>query len=383
MDCGRYDRSGDDREQEEAEAKRLAKIRLEEEEMMTLRPITTDKLGGKSVTEQDTSLPDGFLRKLGKQDEKKFKKVGILSPEEGAGMFADMGNNMFGNKEDRELIESIQGTGDSADSSRSSAGGRSSKGVATSFSRESEDEDLLNSLRSQLGTKNLADISNIPDILNPTGDVTKGKGNAPTPPQAAPSKKSTGAPAPAASIFDTRVDMRTKREEDLASTPPPASPSSSVSAFTREPVTLRPVAADVFETPAPPASSSGPQYGPALTTQEAEKLQDSLDDMTDDEVAAVLAKLRNAVSDRIKEEVSDAMTASGMSRGEGEVKKMPRAASVNAGVREKFSEELTAIEDELEKIYSDPLGTWQEMMANPEKFLEENEIGPLSGGTDN
>jgi hypothetical protein len=381
MDCGRYDRSGDDREQEEAEAKRLAKIRLEEEEMMTLRPITTDKLGGKSVTEQDTSLPDGFLRKLGKQDEKKFKKVGILSPEEGAGMFADMGNNMFGNKEDRELIESIQGRGDSADSS-SSGGGRSSKGVATSFSRESEDEDLLNSLRSQLGAKNLADISNIPDILNPTGDVTKGKGSAPTPAQAAPSKKSTGAPAPAASIFDTRVDMRTKREEDLASTPPPAAPSSSVSAFTREPVTLRPVAADVFETPAPPASS-GPQYGPALTTQEAEKLQDSLDDMTDDEVAAVLAKLRNAVSDRIKEEVSDAMTASGMSRGEGEVKKMPRAASVNAGVREKFSEELTAIEDELEKIYSDPLGTWQEMMANPEKFLEENEIGPLSGGTDN
>lgn len=380
MDCGRYDRSGDDREQEEAEAKRLAKIRIEEEEMMTLRPITTDKLGGKSVTEQDTSLPDGFLRKLGKQDEKKFKKVGILSPEEGAGMFADMGNNMFGNKEDRELIESIQGRGDSADSS-SSSGGRSSKGVATSFSRESEDEDLLNSLRSQLGAKNLADISNIPDILNPTGDV-KGKGSAPTPAQAAPSKKSTGAPAPAASIFDTRVDMRTKREEDLASTTPPAAPSSSVSAFTREPVTLRPVAADVFETPAVPASS-GPLYGPALTTQEAEKLQDSLDDMTDDEVAAVLAKLRNAVSDRIKEEVSDAMTASGMSRGEGEVKKMPRAASVNAGVREKFSEELTAIEDELEKIYSDPLGTWQEMMANPEKFLEENEIGPLSGGTDN
>ena len=379
MDCGRYDRTSDDKEQEEAEAKRLAKIRLEEEEMMTLRPITTDKLGGKSVTEQDTSLPDGFLRKLAKQDEKKFKKVGILSPEEGAGMFADMGNNMFGNKEDRELIESIQGRVESADSSSSGNGGRGGKGVATSFSRESEDEDLLNSLRSQLGAKNLADISNIPDILNPTGDATKTKG--PAPAQTAPSKKSTGAPAPAASIFDTRVDVRAEREEILASTSP-VPPSSSVSAFTREPVAVRPVAADVFETPAPATVTPGPQYGPALTTQEAEKLQDSLDDMTDDEVAAVLAKLRNAVSDRIKEEVSDAMSASGMSRGDGEVKKMPRAASVNPGVREKFSEELTAIEDELEKIYSDPLGTWQEMMANPEKFLEENEIGPLSGGSE-
>lgn len=380
MDCGRYDRTSDDKEQEEAEAKRLAKIRLEEEEMMTLRPITTDKLGGKSVTEQDTSLPDGFLRKLAKQDEKKFKKVGILSPEEGAGMFADMGNNMFGNKEDRELIESIQGRGESTDSSSSGNDRRGGKGVATSFSRESEDEDLLNSLRSQLGAKNLADISNIPDILNPTGDATKAKGPAPT--QTAPSKKSTGAPAPAASIFDTRVDERAEREEILASTSP-LPPSSSVSAFTREPVAVRPVAADVFETPAPATiTPGGPQYGPALTTQEAEKLQDSLDDMTDDEVAAVLAKLRNAVSDRIKEEVSDAMSASGMSRGDGEVKKMPRAATVNPGVREQFSEELTAIEDELEKIYSDPLGTWQEMMANPEKFLEENEIGPLSGGSE-
>jgi hypothetical protein len=37
-------------------------------------------------------------------------------------------------------------------------------------------------------------------------------------------------------------------------------------------------------------------------------------------------------------------------------------------VRSKYASELNAIEDELEKIYSDPLGVWQELMANPDKY---------------
>lgn len=381
MDCGRYDRAAvSDREFEEADALRLSKIRLEEEEMMTLRPITTDKVGGKVVYEQDTSLPDGFLRKLGKQDEKKFKKVGILSPEEGAGMFADLGNNMFGNKEDRDLIEGITGRGESTERDR-----ESKNKVASSFSKEGDDEDLLASLRSQLGANNLADISNIPDILDPTGDKKAAKGPVTPVPVPTPSKKGSGAPVTGPSIFDTRAETKGPRETAPTPSSSTSSSSSSVSAFTREAVAVRPDPVDQFETPVTP------QYGPALTTQEAEKLQDSLDDMTDDEVAAVLAKLRSAVSDRIKEEVSDAMMASGISRansmpngngGEVDPKKMPRAPSVNPEVREKFDKELSAIEDELEKIYSDPLGTWQEMMANPEKFLEENEIGLLTGGGD-
>lgn len=381
MDCGRYDRTNYEKEAEEMEAQRLQKIRLEEEEMMTLRPITADKTGGKIVNEQDTSLPDGFLRKLGKQDEKKFKKVGILSPEEGAGMFADLGNNMFGSKEDRDLIDGITGRGSSSSS------GVDKKGVADSF--KGDDDDLLQSLRDQMGARNLADISNIPDILNPTGDKDKK--------EAAPitsKTKSTGAPAPTPSIFDSRADPRAEkmRERETATSPSSSpTPSSFASDFTRAPVAVRPVVADSFVTPTSPVPSSGPVYGPALTTSEAEKLTDSLDDMTDDEVAAVLGKLRAAVSDRIKEEVSDAMMASGISRqnsmpgqsADREVKKMPRAPSINPEIREAFKEDFAAIEDELDKIYSDPLMTWREMMANPGKFLSEDEIGSLSKGEDN
>ena len=348
MDCGRYDWTNYEKEQEEVDAQRLSKIRLEEEEMMTLRPITSDNTGGKMINEQDTSLPDGFLRKLALQDEKKFKKVGILSPEEGAGMFVDLGNNMFGNKEDRDLIESIQGKDSTGRDDSQGRNNNKDKGssMVDSFSREGSDEDLLDSLKRQLGAENLADFKNIPDITDPTGE--KSKITVPT-----PSKKRTSAPAPSPSIFDTRAKKMDDVEREVAQTNK---------------------AGDVFETPS---------YGPALTTKEAEKLQDSLDDMTDDEVADVLSKLRAAVSDRIKEEVSDAMVAKGVARGNtdlaGDEKKMPRAPTGDRAVREKYEKELNAIEDELEKIYSDPLGTWQEMMANPERFLEENEIGKLDG----
>ena len=64
-------------------------------------------------------------------------------------MFADLGNNMFGNKEDRDLIESIQGQ-DNSNSDRgssSSSSGNKGKGssMVDSFSREGDDDDLLES----------------------------------------------------------------------------------------------------------------------------------------------------------------------------------------------------------------------------------------------
>lgn len=58
-----------------------------------------------------------------------------------------------------------------------------------------------------------------------------------------------------------------------------------------------------------------------------------------------------------------------------ESKKMPRAPPVDPEMRKKYKKELDAIENELDKIYSDPLGVWQEFMKNPEKFLNENEMG--------
>lgn len=49
--------------------------------------------------------------------------------------------------------------------------------------------------------------------------------------------------------------------------------------------------------------TDAPQYRPALSVKESEKLLESLDDMTDAEVAAVLSKLKAAVSERIKSRI--------------------------------------------------------------------------------
>ena len=52
---------------------------------------------------------------------------------------------------------------------------------------------------------------------------------------------------------------------------------------------------------------------------------------------------------------------------------MPRAAPLDPSVRKKYGKELSAIEDELEKIYNNPLGVWQELMTDPDKYLSETD----------
>ena len=80
----------------------------------------------------------------------------------------------------------------------------------------------------------------------------------------------------------------------------------------------------------------------------------------------------------ISGEVSDALLNKSDKKSVSDTvdsKKMPRAPPVDPEMRKKYKTELDAIENELDRIYSDPLGVWQEFMANPEKFLEENETG--------
>lgn len=91
--------------------------------------------------------------------------------------------------------------------------------------------------------------------------------------------------------------------------------------------------------------------------------------------------ITSLVSSRSAGEVSEALFnsmgtgASPVQKDPVEIKKMPRVPPVDPEMRQKYKKELDAIENELDKIYSDPLGVWQEFMANPEKFLNENETG--------
>ena len=99
--------------------------------------------------------------------------------------------------------------------------------------------------------------------------------------------------------------------------------------------------------------------------------------------ASISVSFSGEVSEALfnKNEINDSISRD-LKRELGEMKKMPRAAPVDPEMRKKYNKELDAIENELEKIYSDPIGVWTEFMKNPEKFLEEGEMGNLADDED-
>lgn len=50
---------------------------------------------------------------------------------------------------------------------------------------------------------------------------------------------------------------------------------------------------------------------------------------------------------------------------------MPKAPAMNEEVRKEYAKEFNQIENELEKLYNNPLNVWQEILKNPEKFLDD------------
>ena len=102
--------------------------------------------------------------------------------------------------------------------------------------------------------------------------------------------------------------------------------------------------------------------------------------MTDEQVEQVFAKMRGALGEKASAEMSDALKqARKLTTSKGK-REMPRAKPVDNEVRKKYDRELNAIEDELEKIYNDPLGVWQELITNPESFNEGEDPNKLADG---
>lgn len=93
---------------------------------------------------------------------------------------------------------------------------------------------------------------------------------------------------------------------------------------------------------------------------EAEDLQRRLDNLSDEELERVFAKMRVAVGEKVFADL----------KGKEDVR-MPRAQPKDDGIRQKYGRELQAIEDELENIYKNPLNLWEVMMENPDDVLGE------------
>ena len=328
-----YDDDGEALKKVEAERvddqRRANQKRADEDAMMRLQPIVAEE-GEEGAVDQDTSRPDGFIRRLSQREEG-FKKAGILTPEEGANIFSELGARGLGvNKEDLELMQSLSGKGGKKGGGKGSFGGAKSPevpkeqidrfdqgvmdsllggkgkfakvmgGAGTATGAGDEDDELLDGLRSQMGEGRGEDS---PDLIESMEDMFGGV-------------KGEPASSPNAKASEPQED-----KEEAPST--------------------------------------------MLSKDEAEDLQRRLDNMTDEQVEQVFAKLRTALSDKMKSDLEVAIEKNKADKG---LKTMPRAAVNDPAVRSKYSSELNSIENELEKMYSDPLGVWSELMANPDKY---------------
>ena len=354
-----YDRSdyNDMNEIENRLKESQIKQRLDDEEFMTLRPIVDEAKDSapSSKLETDTTNPSGFIAKLG-QKEKSFDDSGIISPEEGAQLFGEFGvRGLTGNAEEREFMESMRKGGKGSDgmepkrsNPRPTAkentvdeksimdallGGASVRGVVDGIesggsgsgsgsgnAKDSDTEELMADLMKQMGSENANNMDSIPDLAEAAGT-----NKIPVPPNAS-------APAAPASKSKLGVD------------------------------------------------ESGSKPTTLLTEEETEDLQRRIDNMTDEQVEKVFAKMRGALGEKASAEMADSLEeARKLTTSKGK-REMPRAKPVDDEVRKKYDRELNAIEDELEKIYNDPLGVWQELITNPESFNEDEDPNKLADG---
>ena len=449
----RSDREHLERERAKAAASREQAARLrEEEEMLTVQPILGKSDAAAGKVDVTTTNPEGYISKLGRKNEEKYKKVGILSPDDAAQMFSERGIGMFAGGEDQELVDSLFGKSSGPASSkqksrrgngmdgndedadvlqsmmkllgateselqsqqkqqRSDGTGStgSSSGSDSSESKFGSAEDMLrdiagvtmrNSARDDGDLKRSSSSSSSRDSVSKRGTQIK---------NAAPSSSSSsavGSSTPSSwdddfgAAFSRSLDKQSSSPSSFepsidTATAPPTPPSMKASQSPGD-VSSIPAPGTGTDTGTGPVSSAG--FGsmdtarpdetlktrPALSEAEAAEIQSRLDDLTDEQVERVFAKLRSSLGQRLVEEAltRKSLQSDGVGNeqqdkeqeGQGKIRKtMPKPPAIDPTVRAKYRTELDEIENELEKMYQDPLKVWQDLVNQPEKFLGEKD----------
>ena len=336
-----FDRSdyGNDEALENRLKESRIKQRLDDEEFMTLRPIVDDAKDSAPTSrlETDTTNPSGFIAKLGKK-EKAYDDSGIISPEEGAQLFGEFGvRGLTGNAEEREFMESMR------------KGGKGSEGMQTSGAPPTPPKNTVDEKSIMDSLLGGASIRGVVDGVESGGKAQDGD----TDELMADLMKQMGSDN--AENMDAIPDLTEATGGAATKVPVPPLSKSADSGSSNKPRTL-------------------------LTEEETEDLQRRIDNMTDEQVEKVFAKMRGALGEAASEEMADALEeARKLTTSKGK-REMPRAKPVDDEVRKKYNRELDAIEDELEKIYNDPLGVWQELITNPESFNEDENPDKLADG---
>ena len=129
-----------------------------------------------------------------------------------------------------------------------------------------------------------------------------------------------------------------------------------------------------------------------LSKKDADDLQRRLDNMSDEQIEKVFSKMRASLGSKMVDnpdgamkgsvdEIDEAIKAAKLAKTTSNVpsRRLPKTEALDPEIRKKYDRELNAIEEELEKIYNDPLSVWQELIADPDKYLSDEEIKKLDG----
>jgi hypothetical protein len=372
MDYGStFDRSRyADQQRQSADQARLAVERLRlEEDMGRVQPVVARK-DYDGELDQDTSMNSGFLSKLRKKDdEARIKDMGIMSPNEGLDAFKSLGANMFGEKGDKELIESIKG------------GGSGSANVHVLG--EQDGEALLRGAVSTSSAGALDDVTDFGTFLGMGVGGKSGKNEVLSPEDALNMFVTAGEQQGGGSggvctgrSSNTRLDndlisslraqlgiVQTRAQvEDAAADDGDDFGTAGVGLFQR--VNHR----DDAITPSVPTPTGDPtpETVTALSPEEAASLQSKIDDMTDEQVEMVFTKMRRSLGKRVEEELGEKLAA--RMRETAASRRMSMDEIIDPVLRKKYDKELSMIENELEKMCVDPLKIFAELATNPEAF---------------
>lgn len=114
-----------------------------------------------------------------------------------------------------------------------------------------------------------------------------------------------------------------------------------------------------------PLQSPPPRASPSLSVKEIEELQKSIDNLSDEQVERVFSKMRGSLGTKLYEAFNQSFRSK-----DGKPKKSPPISSFTSSSSDP---DLRMIEAELKKAYEDPLSVWKELMANPDKYLDDED----------
>ena len=269
--------------------------------------------------DQDTTVSGGFLDKLSRKDTT-FNKAGILSPNEALKQFSELGTTMFGGEEDREIIESMTGK------KTIPKVYLKDNSFETKLDKKKESEDIKSYFANQASDIKIEEDDDF-DPFDPSSlfGIKKSK------PRVNNNETKTSNPL---ELFKPTIN------NDI--------------------VELKPLTQTV------------------LSPEEAMSLTNKIDNMSEEQIQLVFKKLRESMKDKLKNETKESSQNEMVVLNENlkptENLVMPRAPIIDPKVRAKYNNDLKSIEDELEKIYQNPLSVWKELLQDPDKYLDDDEI---------